>query len=280
MGDLAIETAVARGEGPGVYRATLSRDWEIWGPMGGYVASIALRAAAAGSPFARPASFFCQYHGVAAFDVVDLQVTTLRSAKTAIAQRVEMRQGDRPILEATIWSVGDVDGLAHDVTTPPDVTSPDDTPFIDERLSPEELERGGPGFPFWNNLEVKPLDWVDDWESRDRTPRWREWVRFVPTATFDDPWIDACRSLIVIDVQSWPSASRAHDDHNFIAPSLDLYVAFHSPKPASEWMLADGFAPIARDGLMAWNGRTWADDGTLIASGAGQMLCRRVPQQQ
>ena len=48
-----------------------------------------------------------------------------------------------------------------------------------------------------------------------------------PTPTFDDPWIDACRALILIDVQSWPAAGSAHPwGSGFIAPSLDLYVAF------------------------------------------------------
>ena len=69
MGDLAVDTAVTR-TGEGRYTASLSADWEIWGPMGGYIASVALRAAGAESPFARPASFFCQYLGVAGFDTV------------------------------------------------------------------------------------------------------------------------------------------------------------------------------------------------------------------
>src|SRR5687768_16289584 len=117
MGDLARDTAVeptGRGEeGGGTFTAKLSRDWEIWGPMGGYVASVALRAAGAVSPFSRPASFFCQYLSVATFDAVDLRVTTLRSARTAAAHRVEMTQGGKPILEATVWSAGDVEGLEH-----------------------------------------------------------------------------------------------------------------------------------------------------------------------
>ena len=41
MGDLAIDTAVEGSDGR--YRARLSRDWEIWGPNGGYLAAIALR---------------------------------------------------------------------------------------------------------------------------------------------------------------------------------------------------------------------------------------------
>ena len=43
MGDLAVDTAV-RPTGEGRYEAELSGDWEIWGPMGGYVAACALRA--------------------------------------------------------------------------------------------------------------------------------------------------------------------------------------------------------------------------------------------
>ena len=50
MGDLAADTAVTE-VGEGRYTARLSRDWEIWGPMGGYVAATALRAAGAASPF-------------------------------------------------------------------------------------------------------------------------------------------------------------------------------------------------------------------------------------
>ena len=41
--------------------------------MGGYVAAIALRAAAAESRFDRPATFYCQYLGQGAFAPVDIR---------------------------------------------------------------------------------------------------------------------------------------------------------------------------------------------------------------
>jgi acyl-CoA thioesterase-2 len=277
MGDLATDTAVVRLD-EHRFTATLSRDWEIWGPMGGYVASVALRAAGEASEFARPASFTCHYLGVAAFDEVDVTVTTLRRARTACSQRVSVTQAAKPILEATVWSTGEVDGLVHDVTAAPDVPGPDGVPSILERLSEAELATG-PHYPFWNNVENKPLDYRP-WPLTDPVdPVWRTWCRLAPTATFDDPWVDACRSLILIDVQSWPAASRQHVEAppRFIAPSLDLYVAFHRPDPASEWLLADGHAPVAADGLIGWNGRLWSADRRLVASGAGQLLCRRLP---
>ena len=280
MGDLGVDTAVTQ-VGEGRYTATLSQEWEIWGPMGGYIASVALRAAGAASPFPRPASFFCQYLGVAAFDVVDIEVTALRSARTALAQRVSVTQGGKPMLEATVWSIGEVGGLEHDVTTAPDVGGPDGLPTIVELLTPEELEEG-PRFAFWRNLESKPLEPIRrEPPTGPAEPVWREWHRFTPAATFEDPWVDACRALVLIDVQSWPAANRPHWGsellQQYYAPSLDLYVAFHDPQPGSEWLLTDGRGPIARDGLMGWDGRLWSSDRRLIASGGGQLLCRRSP---
>jgi acyl-CoA thioesterase-2 len=279
MGDLAVDTAVHRVD-DGRYTARLSQEWEIWGPMGGYLASVALRAAGEASPFGRPASFSCHYLGVASFDDVDISVTTLRKARTAASHRVEISQGGKPMLEATVWSVGEVEGLEHDVARAPDVPPPADVPALADRLTAEEIA-AGPPFTFWNNVEQKPLRFTRPWPPTEPLePVWQCWCRFRPTPTFDDPWVDACRSVILVDVQSWPAAHLPHAylQPPFYAPSLDLYVAFNDPRPQSQWLLTDGYAPNAQHGLMGWNGRLWADDGALVASGGGQLLCRRLPQ--
>ena len=51
----------------------------LWGPAGGYVSAVALRAAGAESRFERPASYACQYLSFARFEEVELRVTTLRA---------------------------------------------------------------------------------------------------------------------------------------------------------------------------------------------------------
>ena len=81
-----------------------------------------------------------------------------------------------------------------------------------------------------------------------------------PTATFDDPWVDAARSLIVLDVGSWPAGSRPHVylDPPYIAPSLDLYASFQFPGGSSEWLLLDAHSPVAQGGLLSWTGRVWS----------------------
>lgn len=273
MGDLAEDTAVRR-VGDGRYEATLSADWEIWGPMGGYVAACALRAAGAASSHDRPATFSCHYLGVAEFGTVDIAVEARKVGRTVTAQRVEITQKDQPILDAIVWSVGEVEGLEHDEATMPDVAGPDELAELGELLPDDE-----PMYPFWNNLEAKPLHFEADWPPDGPRPaRWQEWLRFVPTPTFDDPWADAARSVILVDLPSWPSAHRPHAWRQppFIAPTLDLNVAFHRSAADEEWLLCDGAAPVSTDGLFGWNARVWSAGGALHASGGGQCIYRRA----
>jgi acyl-CoA thioesterase-2 len=275
MGDLRADTAV-RACGDGRYEATLSADWEIWGPMGGYVAACALRAAGESAVHARPVTFSCHYLSVARFGPIDLQVETRKSGRSAASQRVEVTQGDRKILDATVWSVGDAEGLEHDETQPPDVPGPDSLPSIEELLPPD----AEPPFPFWRNFDARPIHFEADWPpSGPRPARWQEWLRFTPTATFDDVWVDAARSVILVDLPSWPSAHRPHawTQPPYTAPTLDLNVAFHRPTADEDWLLCDGEAPLSTDGLFGWTGRVWSPGGRLHASGGGQCLYRRIP---
>jgi acyl-CoA thioesterase-2 len=275
MGDIAQDTAVTPVDG-GLTRFTaeVSPDWEIWGPEGGYVAALALRAAGAASPFARPASFFCHYLSVAAFEEVELVVTPLRSGRTVLSQRVEMVQRGRPVLDAMVWSVGEVEGLAHDDGAPPEVPDPD------QLKSPQELwPDQDRHFAFWDNFDQRPVDSFESWPPPGPVaPTWRTWVRALPASTFADPWVDAARTLIVLDVLSWPSGSRPHAyrEPPFIAPSLDLYASFQHSGSAEEWLLLDGHSPVAGDGLLSWNGRVWGRSGRLIASGGGQAVFRHT----
>ena len=281
MGDLARQTMVTPADDgddsdPAIRRFTamVHPDWEIWGPEGGYVAAIALRAAGEAGPFARPASFFCHYLSVAAFEPVQLVVTPLRSGRTVLSQRVAMTQNGRPILDAMVWTVGEVDGLEHREAHPPDVPAPQ------ELRSPSEIwpDRDAT-FTFWDNFEQRPIDYVEHPPSPGPLPPvWRAWLRSVTALTHDDPWVDAARTLVVLDVMSWPAGHRphAHYEHGFIAPSLDLYASFQHSGLGEEWLLLDGYAPVAEQGLLSWNGRVWSQGGDLIASGGGQAIFRHA----
>ena len=276
MGELGADTAV-RSVGEGRYTASLSPDWEIWGPNGGYVASVLLRAIEAASTRARPVSLACQFLAVAAFDDVVLTTGVVRQTRSADAFRVSMTQGERRIAEGLAWVAdADLPGYTHQSEPAIDAPGPDDlTPAAD--LRPEDA----PSFAFWENIDQRPMDWVARWPPPEPLPaRCRQWFRFTPdVAEPDNPYLDACRSVIIVDTMGWPAASRRHADDppRFIAPSLDLYVAFHQDAGASPWLLSDVTAPISAGGLIGAQGRVWDDGGRLVASGQSQLLCRPVP---
>ena len=281
MGDVASQTSVVL-EDDGRYSALVHRDWEIWGPCGGYVAAIALRAAGAESPFARPASFFCHYLSVADFAPVDLVVRPLRLGRTVLAQRVEMTQDDRPVLHAMVWSVGQVEGLEHVDVTPPEVSDPADTPaWVDRRKDADgDGDDDRRPYLFWDNFEQRTLDSSATWPPPGPLPpTWRTWVRYKEGDTSaEDAWVQAARLLVVLDVGSWPAGSRphAHANPSFIAPSLDLYAAFQDPTSGSEWLLLDAHSPVAQAGLLSWTGRVWSETRSLLASGGGQAVFRHT----
>lgn len=280
MGDLADDTAVSGADGR--YRAVLSGDWEIWGPNGGYLAAVALRAAGAHSAQALPASYLGHFLDVAAFAPVDIEVETVRRSRRAESLRVSMTQEGRRVLDALVWAVAEgLDGLEHAIPTAPEVPAPATLASAAERPA-AAATAPRVRFPFFDNLDERPLTWVDDWEHRAAAdPVHRSWYRFLPTARFDDPWVDAGRLLIAVDTFQWPAASRGHaaDTLRHIAPSLDLACRFHRPDAArrAPWLLVEARSPVAAGGLVGGTADVWDEAGTLLASGGQQMLCRPGP---
>ncbi len=271
MGALDVDTKLTGADGR--YAAHLSEDWRIWGPNGGYLAALALRCAGEHSPFRRPASFTCHFLGVADFTDVELTARTLKRTKRVESLAVSMTQHRAPVLEALVWTVGDVPGFEHQAWPMPDVPAPEGLRPLDERL-PDDV----PVFPFWNSLELRPCDWLDDWEARPPGEfRQRGWYRFRPTPTFADPYVDAARTLLVLDTILWPAADRGHPENaDFYAPSIDVQARFHALAPDEEWLLGEAFSPAAGDGLVGGTGAIWSRSGRLLATGGQQMLCRPI----
>jgi acyl-CoA thioesterase len=178
-----------------------------------------------------------------------------------------------------VWGVGPNEGLEHDHAPAPDVPPADDLPTPLERLAAAGIEPMERPFPFWENFDERPIDWIDDWENRvPGAPEARGWYRFAPVSTFDDLWLDACRGLILVDTFTWPAAVRAHTGMlPWMAPSLDLAVQFHHDPADQEWLLVKGTAPVAQRGTIGCENHVWASDGRLIASGSGSLLCTPAP---
>ena len=270
MGSLQADTELEGGNGK--YWAKVSPDWDGWVPNGGYLSSIALRAAGAETDLAQPASYFCHYlnPGVSGQET-EIQVTTLRKSRTTHAMRIEMSQDGGAILEALVWAITPRGGLDYSHAQMPEVLGPEGLRSGEEIHAPDKNP-----FAFWQNLESRPVTWTGRWDERPiMHPLWRAWNRFRPTPTFDDPFVDACRSLVLIDTMLYPAAAITQEGvFPFMAPSMDLAVRFHAAAPNSEWLLSSTETPVAVEGLLGGYAAVWSEDKRLIATGGQQMIVK------
>jgi acyl-CoA thioesterase-2 len=277
MGDFVADTAVEYLDGldgpDGVrggsrYRAVLSPEWDVWGPLGGYLAAIAMRALGAGSAWRRPASFQCLFLSVARFGEVEIEVVPLRCGRRSQALAVSVTQQGRPILAAWGWTVASGQpGLVHAHGAMPDVP-----PVRALRSYAELADDFASWSPVWRTLDGRPVSWGD----APAAPEWRGWMRLAETPDLSDPFLEAARTLLWLDMMMWNAASQPHLPWPpaYVAPNLDLAVSFHAAAPKDEWLLCDAAAPVGRDGLLGCNGRVWTPDGTLVASGTSTLFCR------
>lgn len=271
MADFLADSQVRFDDGDAPGRADLSPNWAVWGPNGGYLAAIALRAAMDRSRLPRPASFHCHFLAVGSFGPVALHVTSQGGGKRAESLRVEIVQDDRILLAASVWMVDDgLRGYEHDFAAAPAIAGPDAL-----RPYQELADNYDEWYPIWRSMEGRPLRW-DEPEPGD--PVSRTWLRFNETP-IPDPQADAARQLFWLDFPGWNATIAAHRwPFPFLTPNLDLMVQFHRFAPEVDWMLADGNVLLAEDGLLGCVSRLFSEDGRLLATGTSKHVCRPNPQ--
>ena len=266
MLDLDATTRLAGEDGN--YRITLSPAWNAWGPNGGYLAAVALRAAGMCAQIRRPASLYCHFLSSPRFAEVELVVEFIKQGRRSESLSVQMRQEGKPVLQALVRTAAEASGYEHQHVSVPVVPAPDHLLSYDD-LEDERAERRR--YEFWSNVEARPT------QQNVGEPSWRavvrDWVRFRPQPTFDDPFVDAARALILLDAYGWLSAWAVYRGDRYFAPNLDTSVWFHDFRPQSEWLLIDHACPIAYDGLLGVQGNVWDRHGRLLASGSAQLCC-------
>jgi acyl-CoA thioesterase-2 len=264
---LASDTAIR--DAGGRLSATLSRNWEIWGPNGGYIASIALRAAGhAAPPDHRPATFSCQYLSAGQFADVDITAEPVRKGRNAWCINVVLTQGDKRILQAQVWTTNKSGGPEKVDRKMPGV------PHHRDLKSWREIHPDAPpSYKFWENIDGKPTRVIPYGTPDPRGSVEQEWYRYIDFAPTKDQFLDYARALVFIDTLQWPAFTRAFaKPPDYIAPSLDVTAWFHSAPGASEWLLVDAHADTATGGLIHGGVHVWSDDGRPIASGGSNLL--------
>ncbi|MGH6870436.1 MAG: thioesterase family protein [Rhizomicrobium sp.] len=269
MGNLADDTFVT--EAGGRLSAALSRDWEIWGPNGGYVSAIALRAAGrVAPPDHRPATYSGQYLSVGQFAPVDIEAEAVRKGRNAWCVNVALYQQGKRFLQAQVWTTNKSDGPVKIERRMPDVPAPDDLKSWPEL---EPLPPGEKPFAFWDNFEGKPARYFGRGNPDPAGSILQAWHRYIDFPQEPDPFLDSARSLVLIDTLQWPAFNRGLSERpSYIAPSLDVTAWFLDLPGRSRWLFANGHADSARAGLIHGGVDIWSEDRRLIASGGSNML--------
>lgn len=267
MAALAQATQIRNSEGR-LY-AELDSEWSIWGPIGGYVAAIALRGVGMIVPEGhRPVTFTCQYLARGEIAPAEVRVQTVKTGSTA-CHNVTLVQGEKVFLQAQVWTTAKTEGPARTDLTMPDVPAPDTLKSVADQLR----SYGYDPARVWELIDGRQVDFREPGNPDPRGCRTERWLRFEDWAETDDPFLDAARALVGIDIHIWPAHNRGVAQiPSYVAPSLDLTVWFHSAAPKSSWQLVEARSDIMGDALLSGTARLWSSDGKLIASGGSQCL--------
>jgi acyl-CoA thioesterase len=287
MESLDQQTAVEQ-TAEGKYRGNVSEEWKLWTPVGGYLATIALRAAQAASSMARPVSLTCHYLNEASFGPCDLEVTKLGATERAESLLVRMSQNGTDILTTLVSAApSELQGPDQDWHIAPEITDPEGMPGT---LLFEDAAKLLGDQPYFDRLEIRMVKGLqqsrtypdmsglseEELIERRFTPRRdahiRGWNRVPNGEGAKDPWVDACRYVIVCAGMMFPVAADPFTPPlRFIAPTLNLTVDFHSFSPEDPWLLADATGAGAGDGVVGVDTRLWARGGDLLATAQAQL---------
>jgi len=275
MADLERDTRLVR-DGA-AYRVSLCPDWDVWGPNGGYLAAIALRAMGTESGALQPASLHCAYvRSPRSGSDVSVRVEPLRRSHRASVLQARIEQDSQPVLQATAWFVhpGHA-GPTHDALCAPAVPPAESLTAVHDLLPPEQRGR----LALWRCIEERPVEWIEDWASRAaQEPVHRTWCRVRSAPDGAGASLQAGAMAVLVDTFQAAAAMKAHaaDALKGITPSLDLYVQFHRFTSLTGWYLCEARSPVSDQGRIGGTAHVWSADGSLVASGQQQMLYREV----
>lgn len=267
MPGLMQATAVETGAHGAV--VTLDPAWNIWGPAGGYIAAIALSAVRPHTaPGHRPVSLTGQFVRVARPGALDVTVEAIKTGGTALFA-VTLAQDGQPVFLAQVWTTARADVSLPLAPVMPSVPPPSSLRGQDELVAARGIAQNA----FWRNLEGRPVNFRLAGDPPADDPHQYRWMRFRDWNPTDDPFLDAMRHVLLIDIGIWPAHWHRQPEHGaYLAPSLDIWVHFHDGAPAGAWLLSDADADVSGNGTISGRVRIWGEDGRARATGGGHCL--------
>lgn len=267
MGGLVDATALSPADDG--FIATLDTAWDIWGPAGGYIAAIALRAVGAVAASGhRPVTQSGQFVRVAQPGQITVRVEPVKLGGSALYS-VTLSQDDNVIFLSQIWTTARADVSLAAAPPAPNVPKAQELIGLDDIMR----QRGMKEIAFWQNLDGRPFEFRVQGDPLPKMEHQYRWMRFRDWSPTDDPFVDAMRAVMLIDIGVWPAHwHRLTQAADYMAPSLDIAVHFHGDAAAGDWLLSDADTDVSGNGTISGRVRIWSEDGRVIATGSGHCL--------
>lgn len=260
--------------GEGRWSADLPESWGLWSPAGGFITTLALRAAGEASQLPRPASMSCHFLRMGKYAPAEVRTETVKAGKRSELLKVELVQEGKTLLICHVWTVPDeLPGLVHD-DTQEELPAPESIATFEEQY-PDE-----PSHPFFSHFEQRPIRGQPRPGDVPRDPELTGFYRFAPRAVAGDAFTDAGRAIILMDAFGWLAQYPAHPTDGpspWIAPNIDYHYRFHRPTGHADWLHMRVRAPVAESGLMATDGEIRDVGGRLLVTGSSQLMCLPRP---
>jgi acyl-CoA thioesterase-2 len=248
-------------------QATLSPDWQVTGPQGGYVAAIALRAMAGlVQPGFLPVALTAQYLAAAASGPAEVGATLLRQGRSAAFTTATVRQGERIELGASASFFHPVEGPIRLALTPPTVPPPEACVPMVTPAPP------GRSFPFHENYHLLIPEIIRG--QQDSLDDFVFWASYREQSWGSDPVIQAASLIPLLDMAVFPATYLAIPAFPG-AVTLDLTVHWHSHAPSQPWILLRGRCQHASVGMLNGWAEAWTPAGRLLATAAQQAVLRK-----
>ena len=253
--DIARHTAVEATD-DGRWQATIHPSFTTpGGPIGGYLAALALRAAGAATDLPVPRSLACHFAHVGAAGPLTIDVVRLRRGRRLESLRVELVQGDVTLLSALVWAS----------------TLPSEPAQVDREV-PRAAPSAAPAFErtvcLFGAVEI----------ALDPATRSAE-CRTDGFSADDGPWLHAARLLLPFDwlaVESvgWSGGRGGLPSHQL--QTLDTTFTFvnagrHTPLARATATVFTDDADVSTASVDFWN-----EHGHHLGRGTQQVLRRRI----
>lgn len=247
----------------------LDPEWEGWGPAGGYLAAIALRATGETvSEHHRPLSLQAQFLFRAERGTATVRVDVLKSGSSAMSN-VSLSQSGRVFFQAQVWTTTKTQGPEHRRLSAPITPVPEQLPTLDELFR----TIGRAPVTFWSKFDCRPVEFRAPGGPPATTDKLQRWYRFRDETLSTDVFDNAGRAAILLDANIWAAHWRMlEEEPAYAGPSLDLSVWFHDVQTSSKWMMLEAISPVASNGIVFGTAGLWSNDDRLIATGSGNCL--------